>query len=82
MDATSCTLVYSLPWTPAIIFTIGFTRDGIHPLSASEVTPFVLYAFALLAVMIVSIFMGIGRYDNMNEEEIKEMKHVSETYTF
>lgn len=65
LDATSCTLCYSLPWTPAIIYTIGFTKGGIHPLSAMEVTPFVFYAFAMLAVMIVSIFLGIGRNDNM-----------------
>ncbi|MFT9495318.1 Na+/H+ antiporter NhaC family protein [Anaerosolibacter sp.] len=66
LDATSCTLVYSLPWTPAIIYTIGFTRDGIHPLTAMEVTPFVFYAFAMLAVMFASIVLGIGRNDNMN----------------
>ncbi|MBA1334120.1 MAG: putative membrane protein [Firmicutes bacterium] len=73
LDATSCTLVYSLPWTPAIIYTIGFTRDGIHPLTALEVTPFVLYAFAMMAVMFASIMLGIGRHDNMTDEEIKKM---------
>ncbi len=70
LDATSCTLVYSLPWTPAIIYTIGFTRDSIHPLSALEITPFVFYAYALLAIMLISIFLGIGRNDNM--DKIKE----------
>lgn len=65
LDATSCTLVYSLPWTPAIIYTIGFTRDSIHPLTAMEVTPFVFYAFAMLVVMIVSVALGVGRNDNM-----------------
>jgi len=73
LDATSCTLVYSLPWTPAIIYTIGFTRDGIHPLTALEVTPFVFYAFAMLAVMFASIVLGIGRHDNMTAEEIEKM---------
>lgn len=68
LDATSCTLVYSLPWTPAIIYTIGFTRGGIHPLSALEVTPFVLYAYALLIVMFISILLGIGRNDNMKKD--------------
>lgn len=72
LDATSCTLVYSLPWTPAIIYTIGFTKDGIHPLTALEVTPFVLYAYAMLAVMVVSIFLGIGRKDNMQGKDIAE----------
>ncbi|MTI57854.1 Na+/H+ antiporter NhaC family protein [Geosporobacter ferrireducens] len=70
LDATSCTLVYSLPWTPAIIYTIGFTRDGIHPLTAMEVTPFVFYAFAMLAVMFASIILGIGRNDNMDAKDI------------
>lgn len=68
LDSTSCTLVYSLPWTPAIIYTIGFTNGGIHPLNALEITPFVFYCFALLIVMLISIFFGIGRYDNMSEE--------------
>lgn len=72
LDATSCTLVYSLPWTPAIIYTIGFTRDGIHPLTAMEVTPFVFYAFAMLAVMFGSILLGIGRDDNMDSKDIKK----------
>lgn len=70
LDASSCTLCYSLPWTPAIIYTIGFTRDGIHPLSALEVTPFVFYAYALLAVMLISVFLGVGRNDNM--DKVKE----------
>lgn len=72
LDATSCTLVYSLPWTPAIIYTIGFTRDGIHPLTAMEVTPFVFYAFAMLAVILASIILGIGRNDHMDSEDISK----------
>ncbi len=80
LDAISCTLVYSLPWTPAIIYTISFTRDSAYPLTAAQVTPFVFYAGAMLVVMIGSIFLGIGRNDNMNgrtmadfEEEEKAM---------
>lgn len=75
LDATSCTLVYSLPWTPAIIYTIGFTQGSIHPLTAMEVTPFVFYAFAMLAVMIGSIFLGIGRNDNMNGRTIEDFEN-------
>ncbi|NCB42329.1 MAG: sodium:proton antiporter [Clostridia bacterium] len=74
LDATSCTLVYSLPWTPAIIYTIGFARDGVHPLTAIEVTPFVFYAYAMLAVMMISVFLGIGRDDNMNGRTIEELE--------
>ena len=65
MDATSCTLVYSLPWTPAIIYTIGFAKDSAAPLTALNVTPFVLYSYVMMAVMIISIFLGIGRNDGM-----------------
>lgn len=74
LDATSCTLVYSLPWTPAIIYTIGFTRGGIHPLTALEVTPFVFYAFAMLVVMVGSTLLGIGREDNMNGRTIEDFE--------
>lgn len=71
LDAQSNTLVYSMPWTPAIIYTIGFARDSAVPLSAVQVTPYVLYAYAMLAVMFASIILGIGRYDNMKKEDIK-----------
>lgn len=74
LDATSCTLVYSLPWTPAIIYTIGFTKDGIHPLTAMDVTPFVFYAFAMLAIMLGSIVLGIGRNDNMNGRTLEDFE--------
>lgn len=73
LDATSCTLVYSLPWTPAIIYTIGFAKDSIHPLTALDVTPFVLYAYAMMAVMAASIFLGIGRNDNMKKDNGKSV---------
>lgn len=71
LDATSCTLVYSLPWTPAIIYTIGFAKDSIHPLTALDVTPFVIYAYAMMIVMAASIFLGIGRDDNMKKAKDK-----------
>ena len=68
LDAQSNTLVYSLPWTPALIFTISFAKDTVHPLKAIEITPYVLYAYAMLAVMFITIIFGIGRYDNMKKE--------------
>lgn len=73
LDATSCTFVYALPWTPAIIYAIGFTRDSAHPLTALELTPFVFYSFVLLAVMIASVIFGIGRDDNMKGRNIDEV---------
>ena len=67
LDAQSNTLVYSMPWTPAIIYTIGFAKNSAVPLQAAEVTPYVLYSYAMLAVMFVTIILGIGRYDNMKK---------------
>lgn len=67
LDAQSNTLVYALPWTPAIIYTIGFAKDSAYPLTAVEMTPYVLYSYAMLIVMFISIILGIGRYDNMEK---------------
>ncbi len=71
LDAQSNTLVYCLPWTPAVIYTIGFAKDTAVPLTANQVTPYVFYAYAMLAVMFVSIMLGIGKYDNMLEGNVK-----------
>ncbi|WP_313232830.1 Na+/H+ antiporter NhaC family protein [Tissierella praeacuta] len=71
LDAQSNTFVYSLPWTPAIIYTIVFAKDSAVPLTAIQVTPYVLYAYAMLGVMFVTIIFGIGRYDNM--EQVKKL---------
>ena len=65
LDAQSNTLVYALPWTPAIIYTIGFAKNTAYPLGAAEIAPYVLYAYAMLLTMFVTIIFGIGRYDNM-----------------
>lgn len=74
LDAQSNTLVYSMPWTPAIIYTIGFARDTAAPLAASQITPYVFYAYAMLAVMFVTIILGIGRYDEMDKLNKKANK--------
>lgn len=77
LDAQSNTLVYALPWTPAIIYTIGFAKDSAAPLTAIQVTPYVMYAWAMLAVMFTTIIFGIGRYDNLKDKEISDAKKVS-----
>ena len=69
LDAQSNTLVYCLPWTPAVIYTIGFAKDSAYPLTALQITPFVFYSYAMIAVMFVSIIFGIGRYDNMPKND-------------
>ena len=41
LDAQSNTLCYCLPWTPAVVYTLGFAADSANPLTALQVTPFV-----------------------------------------
>lgn len=74
MDAQSNTLAYCLPWTPAMVYTLGFAADSAAPLTAVEIIPCVFYVFAMLVVMTVSIFTGTGRYDLMDQlpEEIRK----------
>lgn len=67
MDAQSNTLAYCLPWTPAMIYTLGFAADSAAPLSALQVMPCVFYCFAMLIVMFVTMFLGIGRHDYMDK---------------
>lgn len=72
LDAQSNTFVYSLPWTPAVIYTLGFAADSSAPLIATDITPFVFYAYAMLAVMFVTVLLGIGQNDNL--DKIKKVK--------
>lgn len=66
LDAQSCSFVYSLPWTPAVIFTLGFAADSENPLTALDVTPFVFYAYFIFIVMILTTLLGVGRYDSLD----------------
>lgn len=74
MDAQSNTLVYCLPWTPAMVYTLGFAADSSAPLAALDVMPCVFYSFAMLLVMTITIFTGTGRYDLMDQlpEEVRK----------
>lgn len=65
LDSQSNALVYALPWTPAVIYTISFAKDTAAPLTAIQVTPYVLYGYILMAVMFTTIALGIGKDDNM-----------------
>lgn len=78
MDAQSNTLAYTLPWTPAMIYTLGFALDSKAPLTAGMVFPCCFYCFAMLVVMTVTIFTGKGRNDLMDtlpEEKRAEYIH-------
>lgn len=68
LDAQSNTLCYALPWSPAVIYTIGFAAGTSAPLPAIAVTPFVIYGFVLMVVMTGSIFLGIGRNDGLEKK--------------
>lgn len=70
LDSQSNGFVYALPWTPAIIYTISFAKDTSAPLSAIEVSPYVLYGYILMAVMFASIALGIGQDDNMKGKNV------------
>lgn len=72
LDAQSNTFVYSLPWTPAIIYTLGFAADSSSPLAALDIAPFVFYSYAMLVVMFTTILLGIGQNDNM--DKLKKVK--------
>lgn len=63
LDAQSNTLVYAMPWVPGMIYTLSFASGTSAPLTAAQVTPFVIYGYVLLVVMTASIFLGIGRHD-------------------
>lgn len=69
MDAQSNTLVYTLPWTPAIIYTLGFAADSSAPLVATDIMPYVFYCYGMLLVMFVTMVLGIGRNDGMESSK-------------
>ncbi|WP_304508775.1 Na+/H+ antiporter NhaC family protein [Anaerotignum sp.] len=81
MDAQSNTLVYCLPWTPAMIYTLGFAADGAAPLTALQIMPCVFYCYIMLVVMIVTMFLGIGRKDYMDKlpDEIQAEYEVAQS---
>ena len=69
-------MCYCLPWTPAIVYTLGFAADSAHPLTALQVTPFVFYSFAMLLVMAVTILLGIGRKDGLQKNGPKDRETI------
>ncbi|MBQ8563571.1 MAG: sodium:proton antiporter [Firmicutes bacterium] len=67
LDAQSNTLAYCLPWTPAMVYTLGFAADSTAPLTAGQIIPCCFYCFAMLIIMTVTIFTGTGRHDLMDQ---------------
>lgn len=62
----ACTLVYSLPWSAALLLAASLSQqaaasfEGVPGLSPLELTPYVLYAWFLLLVMMFAIITGWG----------------------
>lgn len=78
MDAQSNTLAYCLPWTPAMVYTMGFAADSSAPLTGTEIMPCVFYCYIMFAVMTLSIIFKIGRKDLMDTlppEQRAEYEH-------
>lgn len=67
LDAFSCTIVYTLPWTAAVLFASGLSKGasedfaGVPFLNPVSITPWVIYSWVLLAVMFFAVFTGWGR---------------------
>lgn len=68
LDATACTLCYTVPWSPAMLLTASLAAaankefGGLVPaLGPSQISPFVVYCWGLLVVMIFAAVSGWGR---------------------
>lgn len=85
LDATACTLVYSVPWSTALLLAQTLTKnvnaqygDAIPVLTASQMSPYIVYCWALLAVMLFAIITGWGRtYVDENGNEVKKLPKTS-----
>ena len=52
-----------------MMYILSFTVGTDAPLSGIQITPFCFFTFAMTAVMFVSIFLGVGRKDFMEEQK-------------
>ncbi|GAB6137982.1 Na+/H+ antiporter NhaC family protein [Halanaerobaculum tunisiense] len=80
LDGLACTLVYSLPWTPALLLVQSLVKEAsakfgaehIPTLSTMEIFPWITYCWVMFIVMFVAIFSGWGReYIGPDGEPIK-----------
>ncbi|MBS4535187.1 sodium:proton antiporter [Clostridium sp. D2Q-14] len=81
LDATACTLVYALPWTPALLLTKSLAEEAnaqfgslVPVFETTKITPWIFYSWAMLAVMIISVLSGWGmEYIGKNGEPVKKL---------
>jgi len=57
-----------------MIYTLGFAADSNAPLVALDITLYVFYSYAMLAVMFATIILVIGQNDNMNKLKIVKIE--------
>lgn len=81
LDGTANTLVYSVPWSAALLLAQSITKDvnaqygaAIPVVTADQIWPYVIYCWAMLAVMIFAIITGWGRtYIDDEGNEVKTL---------
>lgn len=78
LDAFSNTLVFTLPWTPALLLVRASSEqanavfgDIVPILSTNQIAPWIIYCWVLLAVMIFSVITGWGR-EFIDEDSAEE----------
>ncbi|MTI67163.1 MAG: sodium:proton antiporter [Firmicutes bacterium] len=82
LDATACTLVYSLPWTPALLLVKSLAEnansqfgDLVPVFETTQMTPWIFYSWIMLAIMIFAVISGWGReYIGPNGEPVKSLE--------
>lgn len=80
LDATACTLNYSLPWTAVVLVASTMSKTAserfgelVPAISPEQFLPYVTYSWALLIVMAFAITTGWGRtYVGKNGEPVKK----------
>ena len=81
LDASSCSLAYTLPWTSIALATATYSAQGnalfgsvVPAIGAEEIFFYPVYAWALLAVMLFASITGWGRrFAGPNGEELKKL---------
>ena len=68
LDASSCSLAYTLPWTSIALATATYSAQGnalfgdvVPAIGAEEIFFYPVYAWALLAIMLFASITGWGR---------------------
>lgn len=85
LDGLSCTFAYIFPWTAQVLVAQNITQDlnkqyeGLIPIiKAPQMMPWIIYCWALLAVMLFAIATGWGHESEKKTElEFKERDSIT-----